>query len=67
MPPLDWGRIMGADIDALREDLDAADDMYGVLEMVNYKTTMCSCVAFLATGFWFSNSEVIWLIILLLL
>jgi len=33
MPPLDWGRIMGADIDALREDLDAADDMYGVLEM----------------------------------
>jgi len=33
MPPLDWGRIMGADIDALQEDLDAADDMYGVLEM----------------------------------
>lgn len=37
MPPLDWGRIMGADVEALREDLDAADDMYGVLEMVNYK------------------------------
>lgn len=36
MPPLDWGRIMGADVEALREDLDAADDMYGVLEMVNY-------------------------------
>ncbi|KAM7435378.1 hypothetical protein ABFA07_014699 [Porites harrisoni] len=33
MPPLDWGRIMRADITALREDLDAADDMYGVLEM----------------------------------
>ena len=39
MPPLDWGRIMRADVTALREDLDAADDMYGVLEMVNYITT----------------------------
>ena len=28
---------MGADLEALREDIDAADDMYGVLEMVNYK------------------------------
>ena len=37
MPPLDWGRIMGADVEALREDLDAADDMYGVLEMVNFE------------------------------
>lgn len=37
MPPLDWGRIMGADLEALLEDLDAADEMYGVLEMVNYK------------------------------
>lgn len=35
MPPLDWGRIMGADIAKLREDLDAVDEMYGVLEMVN--------------------------------
>ena len=26
---------MGADVEALRDDLDAADDMYGVLEMVN--------------------------------
>lgn len=37
MPPLDWGRIIGADLEALREDLDAADDMYSILEMVNYK------------------------------
>lgn len=28
---------MGADLEALLEDLDAADEMYGVLEMVNYK------------------------------
>lgn len=35
MPPLDWGRIMGANVEELREDLDAADEMYGVLEMVN--------------------------------
>lgn len=27
---------MGADIEVLREDLDAADDMFGLLEMVNY-------------------------------
>lgn len=33
MPPLDWGRIMGANVEELREDLDAADEMYGVLEM----------------------------------
>ncbi|XP_078353733.1 centrosomal protein of 290 kDa-like [Oculina patagonica] len=33
MPPLDWGRIMGADLETLREDLDAADEMYGALEM----------------------------------
>lgn len=31
---------MGADVEALREDLDAADDMYGVLEMVNYKHSL---------------------------
>lgn len=37
MPPLDWGRIMGVDLEALRDNLDAADDMYSVLEMVNYK------------------------------
>lgn len=35
MPPLDWGRIMGANVEELREDLNAADEMYGVLEMVN--------------------------------
>lgn len=35
MPPLDWRRIMGANVEELREDLDAADEMYGVLEMVN--------------------------------
>lgn len=35
MPPLDWGRIIGANVEKLREDLDAADEMYGVLEMVN--------------------------------
>ena len=34
---------MGADIEELREDLDAADDMYGVLEMVNDNTTTCVC------------------------
>ena len=34
MPPLDWGKVMGAKIEALREDLDAADDMYELLEMV---------------------------------
>ena len=30
---------MGTDVEALREDLDAAEDMYGILEMVssNYK------------------------------
>ncbi|PFX18289.1 Centrosomal protein of 290 kDa [Stylophora pistillata] len=33
MPPLDWGRIMGTNVAELREDLDAADEMYGVLEM----------------------------------
>ena len=30
---------MRADITALGEDLNAVDDIYGVLEMVNYKTT----------------------------
>lgn len=34
MPPLDWDKVMGANIEALREDLDAADDMYELLEMV---------------------------------
>lgn len=33
MPPLDWGRVMGANAEALREDVDAADDMYELLEM----------------------------------
>ncbi|XP_020616634.1 uncharacterized protein LOC110054623 [Orbicella faveolata] len=33
MPPLDWGRIMRVDVEVLREDVDAADDIYGVLEM----------------------------------
>ena len=42
MPPLDWEKIMGADVEALREDLDAADDMYGVLEMVNWQRTFTS-------------------------
>lgn len=40
MPPLDWGRIMRVDVEALREDVDAADDIYGVLEMVNYKHSL---------------------------
>ena len=44
MPPLDWERIMGADVVALREDLDAADNMYDILEMVNYKTIINICI-----------------------
>lgn len=34
MPPLDWDKVMGANIEALREDLDAAENMYELLEMV---------------------------------
>lgn len=32
---LDWGRIMGVNVEEFREDLDVVDEMYGVLEMVN--------------------------------
>lgn len=39
MPPLDWGRIMGADVQVLRDDIDAAEAMYGVLEMVKYQNS----------------------------
>lgn len=37
MAPLDWGRVLGADLEALREDLDAADDMFDALEMVSFE------------------------------
>lgn len=44
MPPLDWDKVMGANIDALREDLDAAENMYELLEMVG--------IFFRVTYFW---------------
>lgn len=44
MPPLDWDKVMGANIEALREDLDAAENMYELLEMVG--------IFFRVTYFW---------------
>ena len=48
MPPLDWTRVMGADLVALEEDPDAADDMYTVLESVGkYNLKLLTIVVFL--------------------
>ena len=46
MPPLDWGRVMGANAEALREDVDAADDMYELLEMVSFELSWYSLFDF---------------------
>ena len=48
MPPLDWDKVMGANIEALREDLDAAENMYELLEMVGI---FFSCNLFLVPSF----------------
>ena len=34
MPPLDWDKVMAANIKALPEDFDAADNMYELLKKV---------------------------------
>ena len=52
MAPLDWGRIMGADIEVLRKDPDAADDMYGLLEMVRKLQHAFGFPSYLLFGFW---------------